>query len=104
MLAVMTMHGLLLVVALAAGGLALWLDVRFASKGPRTPAGTFGHLAGALLALKLSTSGIVLIVAGSDSPGRKMLALFVALLPPLIYGWLSSIWLLKLLQRSAHLR
>jgi hypothetical protein len=98
------MHGLLLEVALGAGALAIWLDVRFGSRGPRTMAGTFGHLGGALLTLKLSTSGIVFIVAGSDSPARKMLAIFVALLPPLVYGWLSSIWLLKLLQRSAHLR
>ena len=97
------MHGLVLVVALAAGVLALWVEVRF-DAGPRTISWCFLHTAGSMLALKTMPALTALVVAGSESTSRKVLAILIVLLPALIYAWLATIWLLKLVQRAAHLR
>ena len=99
----MTVPGLLVIVALAAAALALWLDVRF-DAGPRTLTKCFIHTAGSMLVLKMMPAFLRLVVAGSDAPSRKLLALLIVLLPALIYAWLATIWLLKLVQRAAHMR
>jgi hypothetical protein len=99
-----TTQGLVLAVAVGAGAIALWLDVRFKEHSPQTAMRTFAHLAVSLLFLQLSPALVVLVVAAGDSPARKMVAVFAVLLPALSYVWLSSIWLIKLLQRSAHMR
>ena len=98
------MNGLVLVFALAAGVLALWLDTRLEEHAPRTFTWAFVHTAAAIMALQLMPRLMVLVVAGSDSPARKMLGVFVVLLPVLVYAWLATIWLLKMVQRAAHLR
>jgi hypothetical protein len=99
-----TTHGLVLAVAIGAGAIALWLDVRFKERGPRTVMRTLAHVALSLFLLQTSPALVVLVVAAGDSPARKMVAVFAVLLPALSYVWLSSIWLIKLLQRSAHMR
>ena len=99
----MTLHGLILAVALAAAALAVWLDARF-DTGPRTITKCFVHTAGAMLLLKFVPVLLRVVVAGSDSPQRKTFAILTVLLPALIYTWLATIWLLKLVQRAAHLR
>ena len=99
-----TTQGLVLAVAVGAGAIALWLDVRFKERSPQTAMRTFAHLAVSLLFLQLSPALVVLVVAAGESPARKMVAIFAVLLPALSYVWLSSIWLIKLLQRSAHMR
>jgi len=97
-------QGFVTVAALGAGAIALWLDARLEPLTPRTVGWTFIHTAGAILALKLMPQLILIVVAGSESPLRKIAALLVVLLPALVYSWLAAIWLLKLLQRAAHLR
>ena len=83
------MNGLVLVFALAAGALALWLDMRLEERAPRTITWAFVHTAAAIMALQLMPQLMVLIIV---------------LLPALVYAWLATIWLLKLVQRAAHLR
>jgi hypothetical protein len=99
-----TTQGLILAVAIGAGAIALWLDVRFKERGPQTVLRTLAHVAVSLLCLQISPALVVLVVAAGESPARKMVAIFAVLLPALSYAWLSSIWLLKLLQRAAHMR
>ena len=100
----MTTQGLVLAVAVGAGAIALWLDVRFKARSPQTVVRTLAHMAVSLLFLQLSPALVVLVVAAGESPARKMIAIFAVLLPALSYVWLSSIWLLKLLQRTARMR
>jgi hypothetical protein len=97
----MGVNGLVLVFALAAGPLALWVDLRLRERAPRTVAWAFVHTVGALMVLRLMPKLMVLVIAGSDSPARKMLGIFSVLLPALVYAWLATIWLLKLVQRAA---
>jgi hypothetical protein len=97
-------QGLVLAVAVGAAAIAMWLDFRLERRTPRTVTWTFVHTAGSILALQLMPRLITLVVAGSDSPLRKIAAVLMVLLPVLIYCWLAAIWLLKLVQRAAHLR
>jgi hypothetical protein len=99
-----TTQGLILAVAFGAGAIALWLDVRFKERSPRTATRTIAHVVVSLIFLQLSPALVMLVVAAGESPARKMVAIFAVLLPALSYVWLSSIWLLKLLQRAAHMR
>jgi hypothetical protein len=92
------------VVAVGAALLAIWLDVRLETHTPRSVSWTFIHTAGAIFGLSVMPHLIALIVAGSDSPVRKLIAVMAVLLPALIYCSLAAIWLLKLVQRHAHLR
>jgi hypothetical protein len=97
-------QGLVLAVALGAAAIALWLDVRFEARTPQTLAQAVLHAAVAVGALQLLPTILHVILAGSDSPVRKMAAVFAAVLPTLTYVWLASIWLLKVVQRAARLR
>ena len=100
----MSAQGLIVVVAMGAAAIALWLDVRLERRTPRSMTWTFFHTAGSILALQVMPQLITLIVAGSDSPVRKIAAVLMVVLPVLVYCWLAAIWLLKLVQRAAHLR
>lgn len=99
----MNVQGLVLVVAVGAAAIAVWLDVRLDRRTPRTVTWTFVHIAFAILALQ-TMPRLIVFVAGSESPGRKVAAVLAVLLPILTYSWLATIWLLKLVQRAAHLR
>jgi hypothetical protein len=94
----------ILVVALGAAALALWLDVRLAARTPRSVVWTIANLGGSLAALQVMPSLVTLVVAGGDDPSRQIAATLLVLLPVLTYCWLSAIWLLKLLQRVAQPR
>jgi hypothetical protein len=94
----------ILVVAVGAAAIALWLDVRLDARTPRTVGWTFIHTAGAIFGLTLMPKLVALIVAGTDSPARKLIAVVAVLIPAFTYCSLAAIWLLKLVQRHAHLR
>ena len=100
----MNVQGLVVAVAVGAAALALWLDFRLDARTPRTLGWVFVNTAGSILALQVMPQLLALVVAGSDSPVRKLIAVMVVLLPVLTYCWLAAIWLLKLVQRSARLR
>src|SRR3954467_11599953 len=100
----MSNQAFVLVVALGAAAIALWIDVRLKSRTPRRPKWTIVHLGASFVVLQVMPALVALMVAGADEPGRKMAAIFLLVLPALTYTWLSAIWLLKLLQRVALLR
>jgi hypothetical protein len=83
----------------ASGALALWIDSRLANKGPTSLRSVVVFLASGLLALQLAKS-----VAGAklspESPLVNFALLFGVVLPALVFVFLTTIWLLKLL-RSA---
>jgi hypothetical protein len=81
---------LLFVAALA---LALWFDVRLGGKGPSSLSQIVLHAIG----------GIVLLRAASHMVGvadgrALMIVLFAILLPALIYVFLTSLWVLKMVR------
>lgn len=83
----------------AGGALALWVDVRLADRGPSSLRSVVIFIASGLLALQFAKSA----AAATLSPDRPMISiavLFGVVLPALVYVFLTTIWLLKLL-RSA---
>ena len=93
-----------LVVAVGAAVIALWLDVRLRSLAPQRLTWTLFHLGGAMVALQVMPKLVTLVVGNGDEPSRKVAATLLVLLPVLTYCWLSALWLLKLLQRGSQLR
>jgi NADH:ubiquinone oxidoreductase subunit H len=92
------------VVAFCAAAIALWFDRRLEARTPRTVTWTLVHLGGSLVALQVMPQLVALVVADTQDPLRKVAATLFVLLPVLTYAWLSALWLLRLLQRSAQLR
>jgi len=91
---------LFLVVFFFAGGLlAMWVDTRLAGRSPSSLRSVIIFIASGMLALNLAKT----VAASTISPGDPMLTigvLFGIVLPALVYVFLTTIWLLKVV-RSA---
>jgi len=98
-----TLQGLIVAVALGAAALALWLEVRLGHRAPERAVWIFGHAVAALAAFNLAPR-LADLLSTDDSLARRMLALFVVVLPAFVYAFLASIWVIKLIQRSLRLR
>lgn len=90
----------LFVAALASGAalLALWFHVRFPALAPASAARTAVHLA---------LAGVVLfffVPEADGSPAAAFSAAFLVVLPALVYAFLASIWMLRLLQAATFSR
>jgi uncharacterized membrane protein len=83
------------VLALAVGAalIAVWIQVRFPSLGPERFGGTMLHAGVAFLILKV-------IVHLGDSTVSTFGAVFLVLLPALVYALLCTLWMLKLTQTA----
>lgn len=83
------------VIALAVGAaaLAVWIQVRFPSFAPTRFGGTMLHAAIAFALLWLASDPNVLSLA----------AIFLGLLPALVYALLCTIWVLQLAQTALGL-
>jgi hypothetical protein len=89
----------LLAMAVGAGAIALWIDVRFPGLEPRG----FGQR----LLLNVMTAAVVsrfvapsLMDAAGESMSGRFVAIFAIGLPAAVYVLLVSIWILKLLQSA----
>lgn len=88
----------LFVVALAIGAalLALWLYVRLPKLAPKTVPWTIAHLVAAGLVL-------CLVPDASGSVEAAVQAAFLVVLPGLVYVFLASFWMLRLMQNATGL-
>jgi hypothetical protein len=77
----------------AALALALWLDVRLGGKGPASLSQIVLHAIVAILLLRAASH-----VVGATDGQALMIVLFAILLPALIYVFLTSLWMLKMLR------
>ena len=100
----MSTQGLILVVALGAALVALWLDVRVRRPQPKGAVWTLVNVGASFTVLAAMQIPIAAIVGGGDSPARKMAALFLVIFPALIYAFLSIVWFFKLAQTMMRLR
>jgi hypothetical protein len=85
----------LFVAALATGAalIALWLHVRFPNVAP-SPVRTIVHLALAAVVL------FFFVPETGGSVGAAFSAAFLVVLPGLVYAFLASIWMLRLMQSA----
>lgn len=91
--------GFVLCLALGAGVLALWLDVRFPRRVDRSWKVVFCHLIAAGLVIHLLMPEAGEIVRDSGTAASYPLAAVGVALPSLTYLFLASLWVLKLAQR-----
>jgi len=93
----MSSTALVLIYALGAGVLAMWVEARFGRFTPESMKARFFHLALAFAFVQLSVPVMRLVVGNGESVPRAVLGLVYVFLPALVYACLTSIWLLKLL-------
>lgn len=89
-----------LCLALGAGALALWVDVRFPGRVERSWKLVFCHLIAAGLVIHLLMPEVGTFVRDSGTPGSYALTAVGVALPALTYLFLASLWVLKLVQRQ----
>ncbi len=90
----MTPLGLLCAFAVGSALLAAWLDVTFEARRPEGLRTRLFHV----LASSLALQGVVQVfalVAGGSGRGLQLAALVALVLPGLVYGFLSGIWLVR---------
>ena len=85
-----------LVLAVGAGALALWTDVRFPKLGPQSMGGVLVNTMAAMIALKLVAGNIGLLTSGP--PSAAVAAILGVALPGLLYAFISGIWAIRLFQ------
>jgi hypothetical protein len=85
-----------LVLAVGAGALALWTDVRFPALAPGGMRGVLFHSFAAMVALKLIAGSIVGLTSG---PFAMALAAVIGIaLPGLVYAFITGVWAIRLFQ------
>jgi hypothetical protein len=84
--------------------LAAWADVRFAGRRPATPRRRTVHIAASCILLQLVTIGTGVLVPEGAGAARRLTALFVVLLPLLVYTFLSALWLMRTIAEAGLAR
>ena len=88
-----TPHTLVMLVAIGMALNALWVHVRFPSLAPETLRAAILHLIAALVLLELSPVALKL---GQSSDEQLMIALVGVAFPALIYIFLASLWMIRI--------
>ena len=74
--------------------LALWLDVRLGDKGPNSLTQILLHIVGAMILLRAARQ----LIGVPDAPISTMIVILGAMLPSLVYVFLTSLWILKMVR------
>jgi hypothetical protein len=85
-----------LVLAVGAGALAIWTDVRFPKLAPESMGGVLLHTVAAMIVLQVVASTIGGLTSG-PFPTPIAAVLGVAL-PGLLYAFISGVWAIRLFQ------
>ena len=101
----MTIYGFVMVQAVGAALLALWLVTRFPDQGPTSLRGALLQLGASMLVGWVLTP-LTTFTVGSGLPAAAFLAAFLIVLPGLVYIFVAWAWMVKVLQgalgRSHH--
>jgi ABC-type branched-subunit amino acid transport system permease subunit len=93
----MGVPGQLMVLMVAAGVLAVWVDVRLGERGPRSLAKVALHGATGWAVVGLCGALAGMVVEPGSLP-RTLVALLAIVLPGWIYAFLASLWTLRLVR------
>jgi hypothetical protein len=85
-------------IGLGAASIACWIDARFPRLAPQDLAKTVLHVA-ASVAVGYATGPAVQMLAAYDDPRLVLLGVFGIAFPSVVYFFLATIWMLKLVQR-----
>ena len=85
-----------LVLAVGAGVLAVWIDARFPKLGPESMQGVLLHTVAAMIALRVVATTIGALISGPFP--MPIAAVLGIALPGLMYAFLSGVWAIRLFQ------
>jgi hypothetical protein len=80
--------------------LAAWVDARVDERRPGTPARRIAHVAASCVLLQLASIGVALVAPNNASTARQVAAVFVVLLPALVYAFVAGLWILRTLAEA----
>jgi hypothetical protein len=92
-----------LVLPIGAAVLAVWIDVRFDSRRPRSPMRRAVYAFAACGVLQLATVIFSHVGAPGAPLAQRFAALFLCLLPCLVFAFLTGFWLMRTLGDVARL-
>jgi hypothetical protein len=81
--------------ALGAFLLAVWVDARFEGRRPSTPRRRAVHIAVSCIVLQSASIGARFLVPDHAGAARQLAAVFVLLLPVMVYAFVSGLWLIR---------
>jgi hypothetical protein len=84
--------------AFGAGAIAIWFEVRFPHLAPSQIRSVLIQVGIAMVCGRLIVPPVMQMVTGSAS--ATLVALIIVVLPALVYGLLTALWMLKILQRG----
>ncbi len=88
------------VFAVGAGALALWVDNRFPRIAPATLRGALLHVGASIVAAQVVVPIGIRLAASGASDGVTLLGVFGIGLPGLTYTLLAAIWIIKVVHRT----
>jgi hypothetical protein len=94
----------LIVVAVGAGAIALWIDTRFPRFAPKEIRRAVVHVGVSILIGQLAVPLLIKTIAAGGSPVAVLFAIFGIGFPALTYCLLASIWIIKVLQGALRHR
>jgi hypothetical protein len=85
-------------ISLALGSmlLSIWVDLRLERFRPSSPASRIGHAAAAYLVLQLSVAATSAFFEHAPA-FEQLAAVFLLVLPCLVYAFLTGVWLMRTL-------
>ena len=93
----MTTQTFVLALATGCALLALWVEVRFPKLAPEGLLRIFANMLVAVVGMHVAAH---LVTLGADQPVTRFGSVFLLALPALTYVFLSTIWVLRLVQSS----
>ena len=88
--------------ALGAAAIAVWVHARFPSLAPHSlQLRFFVHVACCALALKVAVPSALHFVTSIGTMAAGLAGIFAVVLPALVYTFLVTVWILKLVQNAA---
>lgn len=94
----MTVQTFLIALTVGAGMIALWINFRFPKLAPESIRRAVVHVGAALLVGQIGLPVLHSFIADVNPMVRALLTIFVLGLPTLVYGMLSSIWVIRIAQ------
>jgi hypothetical protein len=89
-------------IALGAAVIAVWVHARFPKLAPESlQLRFFVHVAGCAIVLKVLVPSGLGFTAGLGTVAANLFGLFGLVLPALVYTFLVTVWILKLVQNAA---
>jgi hypothetical protein len=96
----MTVESFIVCIAIGAGVIALWVNVRFPNLMPWSLPRLLVHLVLAFLLVKAVSPGMA-FVSGSGVPAASLASVFAVAFPVLVYEFVVGTWLIRLAQATA---